>query len=95
MLINSSNVRSKNGLSRTQWTSFYLDGETKAPGRDTEIKTSATAFRAASEQVTFWLEPLKEEAEITGPAAATVICRILDDGCRYLRDVARVRAERS
>ena len=70
MLINSSNVRSKNGLSRTQWTSFYLDGETKAPGRDTEIKTSATAFRAASEQVTFWSEPLKEEAEITGPAAA-------------------------
>ena len=57
--------------------------------------TSATAFRAASEQITFWSEPLKEEAEITGPAAGTVICRILDDGCRYLRDVARVRAERS
>ena len=57
-------------LARTNWMKFYLDAETKALGPNPDVKTNSTKFRAMSEQATFWSEPLKEDIEITGPAAA-------------------------
>ena len=57
-------------LARTQWTRFYLDANTKRFGTEANAPTGQAAFRAMSEQITFWSEPLKNEIEITGPAAA-------------------------
>ena len=57
-------------LARTQWTKFYLHATDKTFGREVGAKAGQASFRALSEQITFWAEPLKSEIEITGPVAA-------------------------
>jgi len=57
-------------LARTQWTKFYLNATDKSFGREAGAQAGQASFRAMSEQVTFWAEPLKSEIEITGPVAA-------------------------
>jgi hypothetical protein len=63
-------------LASTRWTRFYLD----IPGRTlTAAAPAATAdtasagFEALGEGLTFTTEPLTEETEITGPAAARLV----------------------
>jgi len=57
-------------LARTRWTKFYLDAETRSFDENADVKSGSASFRAMEGQLTFWSEVLKEEIEITGPAAA-------------------------
>lgn len=58
-------------LARTQWTKYYLqkDGSLSVNAND-DFQLS---FQAASEGLNFFTEPLTEEFEITGPAAASLL----------------------
>ena len=57
-------------LARTRWTRFYLDTERLALVRDPVARSGSATFKALGEGLTFLTEPLREETEITGPAAA-------------------------
>ncbi|MEK7878467.1 MAG: CocE/NonD family hydrolase C-terminal non-catalytic domain-containing protein, partial [candidate division NC10 bacterium] len=57
-------------LARTRWTRFYLDTERLALVRDPVARSGSATFKALGEGLTFLTEPLQEETEITGPAAA-------------------------
>jgi uncharacterized protein len=57
-------------LARTQWTKFYLDpaGMTLAPS---PLATPGKVeYEALGNGVTFWMAPLEQETEVTGPVAA-------------------------
>ena len=58
-------------IARTQWTKYYLheDGSFSTAESD-DFRFS---FKADSEGVNFFTEPLTEEIEITGPAAASLL----------------------
>ena len=57
-------------IARTQWTKYYLheDGSLSTDESD-DFRFS---FKADSEWINFFTEPLTEELEITGPAAASL-----------------------
>lgn len=57
-------------LARTQWTKFHLDTGRLALSRAPVGKGGRATFEALAEGLTFLTEPLQEEIEITGPAAA-------------------------
>nr|WP_255426660.1 CocE/NonD family hydrolase C-terminal non-catalytic domain-containing protein [Pseudonocardia sp. C8] len=59
-------------LARTRWTSFHLDagtGSLTTTGPDTDHTVD---FAALGPGADFWTDPLSEQLEITGPAAARV-----------------------
>jgi predicted acyl esterase len=59
-------------LARTQWTKFYLDAESKTLAPDSVSKASQVEYEALGDGVTFWMPPLEEPMEITGPMASKI-----------------------
>ena len=59
-------------LPQTQWTKFYPDGSDFSLKTTPPTQSTAITFDALGEGVTFMTEPLEEELELTGPAAATL-----------------------
>jgi predicted acyl esterase len=58
-------------LPSTQWTRFYLDIAGAQLTRELPVTGEQCAtFDALGEGLTFWTQPLADEVEITGPAAA-------------------------
>jgi predicted acyl esterase len=57
-------------LARTQWTKLYLAPTDRSLHRDAPKETATLAYETTDEGLTFLSEPLIEETEITGPAAA-------------------------
>jgi predicted acyl esterase len=57
-------------LARTQWTKFYLDPASKALSRTPIAADAKIEYDALGDGVTFWLPPLEQDTEITGPMAA-------------------------
>ena len=57
-------------LARTQWTKFYLDLENKALTREPVAGEATLEYDGMGDGVTFWMPPMEEATEITGPMAA-------------------------
>ncbi len=57
-------------LARTRWTKFYLDLENKALVEEPVAAQARLEYKGMGEGVTFWMPPMVEETEITGPMAA-------------------------
>jgi len=57
-------------IARTRWTKFYLDAEGLRLTRERPQKAGSVSYAGFSDGVTFLSDPLEEETEITGPAAA-------------------------
>ena len=57
-------------LARTQWTKFYLDLEKEALTREPAAGEAGLEYDGMGDGVTFWMPPMAEETEITGPMAA-------------------------
>lgn len=57
-------------ITRTQWTKFYLDPDSKALSTEPITKGGKVEYDALGDGVTFWMPTLEEEMEITGPMAA-------------------------
>lgn len=57
-------------LARTQWTRFYLDVARERLVPEPLARQEQITYDALGDGVTFWLPPLEEEVEITGPMAA-------------------------
>jgi predicted acyl esterase len=57
-------------LARTQWTKFYLDLENKALSKEPVAGEATLEYDGMGDGVTFWMPPMEEETEITGPMAA-------------------------
>jgi predicted acyl esterase len=57
-------------LARTQWTKFYLDPANQALSAQPVAQASSVEYEARGKGVTFWMPPLANETEITGPMAA-------------------------
>jgi predicted acyl esterase len=56
-------------LTRTQWTRYYLDLETRALSPNAPARTDSVTYDAMGEGITFQTPPLAHETEITGPSA--------------------------
>ncbi len=59
-------------LARTAWTKFYLDPASGTLRRDPPSGESQATYDALGDGRTFWTPPFEQEAEITGPLAATL-----------------------
>jgi uncharacterized protein len=57
-------------LARTQWTKLYLDPAGLALSPKPVEPAGKVAYEGLGDGVTFWLPPLEQEMEITGPMAA-------------------------
>jgi hypothetical protein len=57
-------------LARTEWTKVYLDLENRALSPSPVEQNTTIDFEALGDGLTFWLPPLEQEMEITGPMAA-------------------------
>ena len=57
-------------LARTQWTKFYLDLENEALAREPAAGEANLEYDGMGDGVTFWMPPMEEDTEITGPMAA-------------------------
>ncbi|MBO0892483.1 MAG: CocE/NonD family hydrolase, partial [Acidothermales bacterium] len=57
-------------LARTNWTKLYLDPRERSLTRDAVADQSAVEYDASGDGVTFELEPVESETELTGPLAA-------------------------
>jgi predicted acyl esterase len=57
-------------LARTRWTKLYLDAATLALSPTPVTRASRVEYAGLGDGVTFWLPPLDQETEITGPMAA-------------------------
>jgi predicted acyl esterase len=56
-------------IARTKWTKFYLDTASEALSSE-PVGEGKIEYDALGDGVTFWMPPLEEELEITGPMAA-------------------------
>lgn len=56
-------------IARTKWTKFYLDTANEALSSE-PVGEGKIEYDALGDGVTFWMPPLEEELEITGPMAA-------------------------
>ncbi|MGE3287642.1 MAG: CocE/NonD family hydrolase [Pseudonocardia sp.] len=59
-------------LARTRWTRFHLDTARGTLGTVEPAAGGSADFAAAGPGLDFWTEPLAEQLEITGPAAAAL-----------------------
>ena len=57
-------------LPRTQWTRFYLHIASGGLDTDPDDEERRATFDALGDGLAFWTQPLEEDLEITGPAAA-------------------------
>ena len=57
-------------LARTQWTKFYLDLKNKALSREPVAGEATLEYDGMGDGVTFWMPPMEEDTEITGPMAS-------------------------
>jgi hypothetical protein len=57
-------------LPRTQWTRFHLDVAAGRLAMQPDAVERSARFDALGPGMTFWTEPLDQDLEITGPAAA-------------------------
>lgn len=57
-------------LARTQWTKFYLDLENKTLSKEPVAGEATLEYDGMGDGVTFWMPPMEEETEITGPMAS-------------------------
>lgn len=57
-------------LARTRWTKLYLDPVGLALSPTPVARAGEVAYEALGNGVTFWLPPVEQETEITGPMAA-------------------------
>jgi uncharacterized protein len=57
-------------LARTRWTKYYLDPDKLGLGTDEPATSTALAYEATSDGLTFLSAPMAGEMEITGPVAA-------------------------
>jgi predicted acyl esterase len=57
-------------LARTRWTKLYLDPVGLALSPTPVARAGQVAYEALGNGVTFWLPPVEQETEITGPMAA-------------------------
>jgi uncharacterized protein len=57
-------------LARTQWTRFYLDAHDRGLTREPPDGTSTLSYDTRDDGLTFLSAPMREDTEITGPAAA-------------------------
>jgi len=57
-------------LPSTRWTKFHLDIAAGALAMEPAADERSAAFDALGDGLTFWTQPLAQELEITGPAAA-------------------------
>lgn len=57
-------------LARTRWTRFYLHAQDRVLATSGPAAAASADFEALGDGLTFTTEPLTEETEITGPAAA-------------------------
>ncbi len=57
-------------LPRTQWTRFHLDVASGRLALQPDAASQSATFDALGEGLVFWTEPLEQDLEITGPAAA-------------------------
>lgn len=57
-------------LARTQWTRFYLDLEAHELVAEPRQEASQVTYATMGEGIDFWLPPLEEDLEITGPMAS-------------------------
>ena len=57
-------------LARTQWTKFYLDLENEALRTEPVAQEASLEYDGMGDGVTFWMPPMEEDTEITGPMAA-------------------------
>jgi predicted acyl esterase len=57
-------------LARTRWTKFYLDPAEMALTPELVRSAGTVEYAAFGRGVTFWMPPLEEATEITGPVAA-------------------------
>ena len=60
-------------LARTEWTKFYLHTGDGSLSTEAPAERSAADFEALGEGLTFTAEPVAEQTEITGPAAARIV----------------------
>jgi uncharacterized protein len=60
-------------LARTRWTRFHLDVAAGRLAAGPDPVQRAAAFDALGPGLEFWTAPLREELEITGPAAARLV----------------------
>jgi predicted acyl esterase len=59
-------------LSRTSWTSMYLSASNLGLQWDKPVHSSAIAFDAAGDPLTFLSSPLETQTELTGPLVANL-----------------------
>ncbi len=57
-------------LARTRWTRLHLDARAMSLAEAPPDADAAVEYEALGDGVTFWMPPLREETEITGPLAA-------------------------
>lgn len=57
-------------LARTRWTRFHLDARGMSLTEALPDADAAVEYEALGDGVTFWMPPVQEETEITGPLAA-------------------------
>ncbi|HZU14998.1 MAG TPA: CocE/NonD family hydrolase [Candidatus Dormibacteraeota bacterium] len=57
-------------LARTRWTRLYLDVRAMSLTEAVPEAEAAVEYEALGDGVTFWMPPVREETEITGPLAA-------------------------
>ncbi|MGF1665962.1 MAG: CocE/NonD family hydrolase [Acidimicrobiia bacterium] len=65
-------LRSENEwpLARTEWTRFHVDPSTMSLSRDPVAEAGTVTYETMGDGVMFWMPPLTEPLELTGPAAA-------------------------
>ena len=57
-------------LEQTQWTKFYLDGDSESLVQEANPKETSLSYKGLSDGLTFMSQPLEDEMEITGPMAS-------------------------
>jgi predicted acyl esterase len=57
-------------LPRTKWTRFHLDVASGRLAMQPDAASQSATFDALGEGLVFWTDPLEQDLEITGPAAA-------------------------
>jgi uncharacterized protein len=57
-------------LPRTQWTKFHLDVASGRLAMQADVAERSATFDARGDGLAFWTQPLEQDLEITGPAAA-------------------------
>ena len=59
-------------IPRTEWTKFYLDGNTKSLSTKSHTSSQEISFEALGDGLTFLSQPLDKPTEITGPSALKI-----------------------